>query len=103
MAKPVKSTEGFVYFLYSHESKRLKIGFTLNINKRLAELRNGSPIELELVKFVRGTYGLELVFLALFDKYRLHGEWFQAHPDILRYIRSLSQGAKILPEKLLIK
>lgn len=103
MAKATKLTEGFVYFIYAPEVDRVKIGFTVNLKQRFKELQLGSPTALEMLTYVRGTFQLELAILAIFHKYRLHGEWFQAHPDLLAFIESLCVAKEYSPEMLVAK
>lgn len=103
MAKATKSTEGFVYFIHAPSVKRLKIGFTVNVNTRFNELQLGSPVKLVLLNYVRGAFQLEITLLALFDRYRIHGEWFEAAPDLLRYIKKLPEGKRMGSEELVLK
>ncbi len=103
MAKSTLSTKGSVYFLLADDCNRLKIGFTIQLKVRVRELELSSPISLTLIKHIFGTYQVEVAILAIWAKYRLHGEWFKAHPDLLKFIRSLRQGETYSPEKLFSK
>lgn len=103
MAKATRSTEGYVYFLEAKGIKRVKIGFTTSPKTRLNELRLGSPVPLTILKVVRGNLSLEIAVLALFHKYRLHGEWFDSHDKLMRFIKSLCEDKYYSPEELLIK
>lgn len=101
MAKAIRSTRGYIYFLHAKEVRRIKIGFTTNLNARLRELKMGSPTELILFNYVRGTFHLEQVLLGVFAKYRLHGEWFESSEDIIKFVEKLETGTFLSPEKII--
>ena len=100
MAKAVKGTQGCVYFLLAPSVRRLKIGFSIKLDSRVNDLRLGSPIDLILVKYICGTLQLEITLLALFDRFRLHGEWFEAEPELMDFVEQLPHGEHVTPDEL---
>ena len=80
----------FIYFLQARDgNKPIKIGVTSDINKRLSQLRNTSPVNLQLLKAIEADKDLEQDIHRRFKDDRLHGEWFNPTPELLRFIGSL--------------
>jgi len=79
-----------VYFIRSDDN-RMKIGFTRNLQLRMATLRSVSPRKLELVGFVRGTAKDEKYLHGIFCRLRAVGEWFWNPDVILRFIKEESE------------
>lgn len=86
------ATEGWVYFIAAEGLDVIKIGFTTNMSQRMSDIQGHSPAKLRVIKQVKTTYKTEQTLLALFDEYRLHGEWFTAAPELLAFISKLSDG-----------
>lgn len=78
LEKKINDTQ-YVYLMQS-ENGLFKIGISKDPRKRLAQIRTGSGVEVELVAFYL-TDGpardVEKKLHKLFDKYRLLGEWFK--------------------------
>lgn len=71
-----------VYFVGGLEGP-VKIGFTQQpIKDRLVCIQNGSPVKLHVLATLPAHRQRERVYHRLFAPYRLHGEWFERHPDI---------------------
>lgn len=84
--KPKPTT--YVYFLRAAESGRIKIGKTVNVQKRLASLRGASSGALELLGYVAESAGCtERDLHARFSESRTHGEWFEPTDELLAFIR----------------
>jgi hypothetical protein len=67
-----------VYILRCCDTGRVKIGITQNLDQRVKEIQAMSPTELNVVcSFIVEGQDVERFFHRLFDKYRLHGEWFE--------------------------
>ena len=88
---PVKQRvkEPVVYFVQA-ENGRIKIGNTKYLETRLAIMRGQSPITIELLATVKGGRREEFAYHARFAAYRLHGEWFEPHHDILNEISQIN-------------
>lgn len=83
-----------VYFIRSPTA--VKIGTTNDAARRLRVLQTSHPEDLVLAATAPGGRSLEAEYHKRFSKYRLRGEWFDPHPDILAEISRLNteQGGK---------
>lgn len=77
---------GTVYFI--RFSDRVKIGWTGNLAKRLADLPHD-----ELLHAQPGTRADERRCHVAFAHHRVMGEWFRAEPDLLAFIGDLQRNA----------
>ena len=73
-----------VYFIQAGEF--VKIGFSVNPESRIDELKTGCPFELKLLTTVPGGKKMEKELHQIFAAHRQHGEWFTFHQDIKDYI-----------------
>lgn len=80
---------GFLYFIGSDDGP-IKIGATVNLERRLRVLQAASPHKLKILCKVAGGAGSEGFYHRQFARHRLHGEWFAPHPDILAEIERLA-------------
>jgi len=79
-----------VYFLQAEGTRRIKIGTTKNLTKRLKALRAGSPVRLRLVGAVRGGHHLERILHMAFAPLRCgRSEWFEPGASLVSYVREL--------------
>lgn len=75
-----------VYFVQEHDDAGpVKIGVStvFGLASRLSTIRNGNPRDLHLRRAVVGGYELEHEFHERLAGFRLRGEWFDAHPEVL--------------------
>ena len=79
-----------VYFIGTdtHISRLVKIGRTLDLQKRIDGLRNGSPVPLRLLACVRNYGGTEESLHSTFADVRAHGEWFDLGDDPMGTIQA---------------
>jgi uncharacterized protein YozE (UPF0346 family) len=85
--------EGCVYFIRSEKTHAIKIGFTSGrVEKRLNSLQTAHPYKLQLLASIPGTLEYEKFLHERFAKFRLEGEWFQPHPDLLAFISVILKG-----------
>ena len=89
-----------VYFIQSIFGGPIKIGCTINIDKRLCDLQAGSPIKLVLLGTICGSYEEESKLHKRFGKHRIHGEWFNLSEDLYIYLKrkKIYASIKIYPE-----
>lgn len=92
-----------IYFIQA-ENGHIKIGFTdgEDANVRLATLQTGSPVLLKLLGTIEGTVEHEKDLHRRFAAHRVHGEWFQAIPELLELIPpgiALACDGKTVTEK----
>lgn len=86
--KPVRTWEekrGVVYFVGAGDL--VKIGFSTNFPERLTALQIGSPVQLEVIATVAGTYSAEKSLHRQFAHLRAHGEWFRNEGKLAEWIR----------------
>lgn len=76
---------GEVYFAQA-ESGPIKIGFSTNPSRRIANIQTTLPERLVLIAAVRGTMRTELFFHHRLAAHNITGEWFQPHDDVLQAI-----------------
>lgn len=77
-----------VYFL-GHLDHAIKIGWTVNLKKRLATIQCGSPVPITVLCQISGKLDDERKYHTRFAEHRLHGEWFSPHPEILAEIERI--------------
>jgi len=76
IALPAEPGDDWIYFIHAPEVRRVKIGFSTDPESRLASLQVGSPVELRLIKLIRGNRNEEARLHFRFRDKRLDGEWF---------------------------
>ena len=81
---PVRPTKGVIYFLRLGE--HIKIGFTLDLEKRIFSLKTGSPVTGELIGTLRGSREIDRFVRWLFRAVHVRGDWFQQAPELLTFI-----------------
>jgi len=85
----VDTKEGCVYFIGNLEHKWVKIGFTINLSKRLIAIQTGSPCLLEILGYIKtkDARKLERQMHGKFSRYKMHGEWYVLSKDIMEFIQ----------------
>lgn len=66
---------GIVYFIEDAETS-IKVGFTTDLGKRLADLRTASAGSLSIMDYARAGKDVEAEIHKLLASERLNGEWF---------------------------
>lgn len=69
-------SEERVYVIGAPGSNTVKIGRTIHLEKRLAEIQRMSPVQLEVLWSTPGGHELETALHRHFRARRSHGEWF---------------------------
>lgn len=75
-----------VYFLQVGVDGPIKIGFTADVESRVATLQTASPFPLRLLGRVPGDEERERAIHLEFAHLRLRGEWFSPAPELLEFI-----------------
>lgn len=78
------------YFIGGAEGP-IKIGYSRDVNARLAKFQLGSPVALDILAITPGGEAQEAIYHARFEAHRLHGEWFNRAPEIIAEIDKLVQ------------
>lgn len=78
---------GFVYFVQMGDSGPIKIGFTINAQRRLDSLQSCNPEQLNLRLAVPGSTWDEEEYQGDFRRSRIRGEWYRPTGDLLEFIR----------------
>jgi Meiotically Up-regulated Gene 113 (MUG113) protein len=68
-----------------------KIGHSKDVEKRLVQLRTGSPVSLEIKAVLPGGEDVEKILHWIFKGRRSHGEWFNLNGEDIRLIMKLSE------------
>jgi hypothetical protein len=85
------ATSTFVYFIQEKAGGPIKIGFSGNPLKRLAEIQTGYPRELMLLGTMPGGRREERDLHRRFGRFKTFGEWFQDDPVIVEFIKHASR------------
>lgn len=86
-----------VYLVGSSSSALVKIGRSVNVQRRLSELQHHSPVQLELIWSTPGGTALETALHRSFSDYRKHGEWFDfGVNNPLRLVRAVTYTHKFM-------
>lgn len=84
-----------VYFIQASTGGPIKIGLTTDVNRRLKELQMCCPIPLQIIHVIPGgDQKLEKQLHKSFSLHRLHGEWFDATGDLLKFIHDSKKVLK---------
>lgn len=84
---PPSRCDGFVYFVQAGENGPVKIGWSQDVARRMAELQTANANRLTLIGFLRGRMEREAATHALFAHLRLEGEWFRDTPELRAFIK----------------
>lgn len=89
--KRARRPESLVYFIQAGEDGPIKIGTTGDLESRLNTLQAGSPARLHVLATVRdqGSTFERRLHLRL-KAYRLRGEWFTPHADVLEAVAAFT-------------
>ncbi|MBB5709369.1 GIY-YIG nuclease family protein [Sphingomonas xinjiangensis] len=85
-------TWGLCYFIGCDEGM-VKIGWSKDVNRRLAELKGPSLYKLNVLAAARGGREREAYYHQKFDAHALGNEWFTRCPEIEAEIARLNGGA----------
>lgn len=76
-----------VYFISAEETARVKIGYSIDPHRRLAQLKTGSPCTLKMAGIIKNTSAsLENKLHKKFSADRINGEWFHMSSEIKTFI-----------------
>lgn len=78
-----------VYFLENSTQGLLKVGVSLDVQRRLREIQRDGVGEIHLLGDIPGGFTIERVLHELFGDWRVHGEWFTFTPEIRGTVASI--------------
>lgn len=81
--------EGYVYFLKTESHDMFKVGATKKSPYlRMATVQSGCPYKIDLYGYLyySNCRKMEKVFHRKLEQYRMHGEWFEVSPAIIRHL-----------------
>lgn len=96
---------GYVYFIQGKTSRNIKIGYSINPDRRLIELQTHSPEQMKELARIPAKKTLEKRLHRQFRSYLVPGkrEWFYPKRIILKYIKRVNEKAeephKIKPKR----
>lgn len=77
----------WLYFVLCRTTNRVKIGVANNPISRFNSIQCGSPTELTIVGLIWGPRTNEKKLHRKFRAHRVRGEWFDAVPELMDYIK----------------
>lgn len=89
VGRPVEKRPSDLVYFIGGDVGAIKIGLAGNAKRRLATIQAHSPIPVRLLAVIAGGREVEMSYHRRFAAHRLHGEWFEPHPDILAEIDRL--------------
>ncbi|EGJ31224.1 MULTISPECIES: GIY-YIG nuclease family protein [Moorena] len=89
LSSPEEENPARLYFILDKGRNAIRIGYTTNPNGNIRGLETKSVKTLELIKIIPGSAKMETEFHRKFQHLRISGEWFDATPEVMRYISSL--------------
>lgn len=79
-----------LYFIQAGEGGPIKIGLTRDLRARLYRMKVECPYELLVLHTVKeASLEIEQNLHTQFSDFRVRGEWFYAHPTLVKYIQRL--------------
>jgi hypothetical protein len=88
-----RDAAGYVYAIRNPASHAIKIGFATDPRKRFSSLGVAHSERLELLGVVPGDRQLESELATAFGNYRIRGEWFRPHRDVLAWVKEYCTDA----------
>lgn len=79
-----------IYFIQGVAGGPIKIGYTNNVTRRLAQLRSGNPTPLRVIATTEGTLAIEAQLHRKFARYQVRREWFEDVEELRMFIAQLA-------------
>jgi len=83
--------KGYIYFIQGQLGGAIKIGYSVNPQRRLKELQTGYPDTLRILVMIPGNEYTEKIFYRQFEGSRLNGEWFRPDDCVMDKINELKR------------
>lgn len=91
----VSTQPGYVYLAWATETPRYKIGYSVNLEKRLRDLNSGQapyPIQIIYSFYTIDMARDEEKLHKAFKAYRVYGEWFELPLEAVELIKCIKEG-----------
>lgn len=86
-----------VYFAQADDGP-IKVGHTVNLERRLEQIQTCAPAAIRLVATVAGDRRTEAYFHHRLTKHRAYGEWYFPVPDVVGVVKSVAKnGESVIP------
>ena len=81
---------GFIYFIQCGDF--IKIGFSEadKAERRINNLRTSNPIEIVVLRVIKGSRRKEAKIHAQFASHRHRGEWFRKSPELVSFVERMN-------------
>ena len=86
---------GSVYFIRAGDAGPIKVGYAMNVRRRLSELQMGCPCPLHLLHTEPGTLATERGWHERLADYHHRGEWYRPNWIISQHLKK--HGVKMKP------
>ena len=91
------NTNTGVYVIYNPHSEAVKIGYSTDIENRMAYIQIYNPCPLELLHVIEGVgIGVEREMHRNLEKYRIHGEWFEWNTTVKNIVKKVKKQYQIV-------
>jgi hypothetical protein len=84
--------KGYIYFIQGLCGGAIKIGFSVNPEKRLKALQTGYPDTLTILLMIPGNESSERIVHKTLETARLKGEWFRPDDFVIEKIKEWKSG-----------
>jgi hypothetical protein len=85
--------KNYVYIIQGERGTEVKVGFTVDVDKRLKELQTGNPKVLHPLIILLAPPEVERQYHRQLAKSRVNGEWFSG-PEVDQFIRRADKVAR---------
>lgn len=83
-----------IYFIRGKESGNIKIGFSINPEKRKSNLQTAHYEELEFIGIMNGSLEDESKIKEFFSEFKIRGEWYRPVKEVLDYVKENANKPK---------
>jgi len=83
-------------YLISQGKEFFKIGVTMDIKRRVKEIKANNPSKIKVLFFIENIYLLEKILHLKFDNYRINNEWFNYDESIFEVFKIIQKNKDIL-------
>jgi len=90
-SEKAKRYKGYVYFIQGQHGGAIKIGYSVNPQKRLKELQTGYPDTLKILVMLPGNEYTRDIFHRQLKESRLNGKWFKPDNLVIDKVNELKE------------